>query len=314
MDSVSIPGSPDTRLAPLYGLVIVMLPCMAAMQEFFWRMHQLQFIAMLALLVGAVLYSRSEYLNQRDGQFIPTALSDLEPAGHLLLLSIFMLVNFAMVRFVYGIIVGNRGWNMPNLLELANLPVHRDYIYYTLELAAVIAVILYARRIPRVQFHFNLKFRFLPVDILITLGFLVLTFGGLYGYQHFFGETHAQWSPFGISAESGRLNFLIAGALFAVVNALQEELWFRGVLMGSLRTLMRARYQIILQGLVFGLIHWFGTPQGIMGIVLAGGWGMLLGAWTWRRRSLWPAFIVHVFADWLIFAWTAARSGSLLAN
>ncbi len=291
-----------------------MLPCVAAMQEFFWHMHQLQFIALLALLIGTVIVARREYLDQRDRQFIPTALSDLEPAGHLLLLSIFMLVNFAMVRFVYALIVGQRGWKLPNLPELAGISLHHDYIYYFLELAAVVTVISFARSIQGVRFHFNLKFRFLPVDILITLGFLGLTFGGLFGYQYFFGDTHAQWSPFGISAGMGRTRFLVAGALFAVVNALQEELWFRGVLLGSLRTLMRARYQIILQGLVFGLIHWFGTPQGIMGIVLAGGWGMLLGAWTWRRRSLWPAFIVHVFADWLIFAYTAAKSGSLLAN
>ncbi|MEZ5339535.1 MAG: CPBP family intramembrane glutamic endopeptidase [bacterium] len=311
---MSVPGSPDARLSPLYGLVLLMLPCIAAMQEFFWQMHQLQFIALLAMLVGLVLYTRREYLDQRDGQFIPTALSDLEPAGHLLLLSIFMLVHFALVRFVYAIIIGNRAWLMPNLLNLAGLPLHRDYIYYGLELAAVLAVLHYSKNIERVRFHFNLKFRFLPVDILITLGFLGLTFGGLYGYQHFFGETHGQWSPFGISAEAGRVKFLVAGAVFAVINALVEELWFRGVLLGSLRTLMRARYQILLQGLAFGLIHWYGTPQGIMGLILAGGGGVLLGAWTWRRRSLWPAFIVHVFADWLIFAWTAAKSGSLLAN
>ncbi|MCB1220398.1 MAG: CPBP family intramembrane metalloprotease [Planctomycetales bacterium] len=311
---MSVPGSPDARLAPLYGLVIAMLPCMAAMQEFFWRMHPLQYLAMLVILLAAVVYSRREYLTQRDGQFIPTALSDLEPAGHLKLLAIFMLVHFGLVRLIYALIIGNKAWGTPSLLDLAGIPVHPDYIYYALELIGVVAVLLYSRRITRVRFHFNLKFRFLPVDILITVGFLALTFGGLYGYQYYFGENHGQWSPFGISAEMGRSKFLVAGALFAVVNALQEELWFRGVLLGSLRTLMRARHQVLLQGLVFGLIHWYGTPQGIMGLVLAGGWGVLLGAWTWRRRSLWPAFIVHVFADWLIFAYTAAKSGSLLAN
>lgn len=292
-----------------------MLPCAAAMQEFFWQQHQLEFFAFLLMLSAAVFYCHREYLTQHEGGNTPSWMRDVEPAAHLLLVSVFMLVNFALVRFVYAQLVGHRGWQLPNLFAVMGLPLHRDYVYYFLELVAVIAVIIFARRLPGVKFQFNLRFRFKAIDILITLGFLALTFTGLYLYSNNFGNSHSQWFPFGIDPEvHGRTAFLLAGASFAVVNALQEVLWFRGVLLGSLRTLMRARYQILLQGLVFGLIHWYGTPQGVMGLLLAGSWGILLGAWTWRRRSLWPAFIVHVFADWMIFAYTAAKSGSLLAN
>lgn len=292
-----------------------MLPCMAALQEFFWQQHQLEFIAFTGILVAAVCFSQREYLDQRDRQFIPRALSDLDPAGHLLLLSVFMLANFAIVRLVYMLLTGHVRWGLPSLVELSGLPVHHDYLYYGLQLGFAIAVILYARRIERVKFNFNLKFHFFPIDILITIGLLGLTFGGLYFYSMYFGANHQQWFPFGIDpAVSGQTKFLIAGGLFAVVNALQEELWFRGILLGSLQSMMRARWQILLAGMVFGIIHWFGTPQGVMGLVLAGSWGIMLSAWTWRRRSLWPAFIVHVFADWLIFAYTAAKSGSIFAN
>jgi membrane protease YdiL (CAAX protease family) len=312
---MSVTGVSDERLAPIYGLIICMLPCMAALQEFFWQQHQLEFIAYIAILCCAVFFARREYLNQRDRQFIPRALSDLDPAGHLLLLSVFMLANFAVVRLVYMLLTGHERWGLPNLVDLSGLQIHRDYIYYGLQLAFAIAVIIHARRIERVRFHFNLKFRFLPIDILITIGLLGLTFGGLYLYSQYFGDSHSQWFPFGIDPTvSGQTKFLIAGGLFALVNALQEELWFRGILLGSLQSMMRGRWQILLAGIVFGIVHWFGTPQGVIGLLLAGSWGILLSAWTWRRRSLWPAFIVHVFADWLIFAYTAAKSGSILAN
>ena len=292
-----------------------MLPCLAALQEFFWSQHQLEFIAFTGILVAAVCFGRREYIDQRDRQFVPSALSDLEPAGHLLLLSIFMLANFAIVRLLYTLICGHPRWGLPNLFELAGLSLHTDYVYYALQLLLALAVIRHARRIERVKFSFYLQLRFAPVDILIGIGLLGLTFGGLYLYSQYFGISHSQWFPFGIDpAVSGRTKFLTAGAIFAVVNALQEELWFRGILLGALRTMMRGRWQILLAGLTFGIVHWFGTPQGVMGLLLAGSWGIMLSAWTWHRRSLWPAFIVHVFADWLIFAYTAAKSTSIFAN
>ena len=94
------------------------------------------------------------------------------------------------------------------------------------------------------------------------------------------------------------------GRLFAVANAFTEEMWYRGFLLGALKPLVTPARAIILQALIFGLMHWFGTPQGVLGVVLAGAWGGLLGWWVYKRGSIWPAFVVHFFADFLIFAYT----------
>ena len=67
---------------------------------------------------------------------------------------------------------------------------------------------------------------------------------------------------------------------------------------------MPATRAIVLQAVVFGLFHWFGTPQGLLGVVLSGVWGALLALWVWRRGTLWPAVVVHFIADMLIFAGT----------
>jgi membrane protease YdiL (CAAX protease family) len=109
---------------------------------------------------------------------------------------------------------------------------------------------------------------------------------------------------FGVTKASSANVFYIVGAVFTVVNALTEELWFRGLLLGALRGLLPMWPAILLQALCFGLAHWVGTPQGMFGFTLAGAWAIALGWWTYRRGSLWQAFSVHLLADWLIFAYT----------
>ena len=154
------------------------------------------------------------------------------------------------------------------------------------------------------KFDFYLRWRWKPWDIVIILALGLLTAAALMGYMHYFAGTHTPMNVFGAEAGTTPLiAYWFLGIFFALVNSLVEEFWFRGLLMGALKPLLPMWRVILIQAVVFGLFHWFGTPQGILGVVLAGVWGGLLGWWVYVRGSLWPAVVVHFLADILIFAY-----------
>lgn len=99
------------------------------------------------------------------------------------------------------------------------------------------------------------------------------------------------------------LPLLIAAALgFSIVNAILEEVVFRGLLQGLLRTWLGPGVApLLLQGAAFGVLHWHGVPSGWLGALMAGSWGVMLG-WA-RRRSggLLTPVVAHVAADVVIF-------------
>jgi uncharacterized protein len=94
------------------------------------------------------------------------------------------------------------------------------------------------------------------------------------------------------------LGVLIVGAIaFALVNALLEELIWRGVLQDRLTVLFGAPLAIVLQAISFGLQHAHGFPRGVIGVVLAGSWALMLGVLWHRSRGLLAPTLAHVAAD-----------------
>lgn len=94
------------------------------------------------------------------------------------------------------------------------------------------------------------------------------------------------------------LPLLVAGGLgFALVNAVLEELVWRGVFTDALERTVSPAFAIAAQAVSFGLAHAQGFPRGIVGVVLAGSWAAMLG-WL-RRRSdgLAAPIVAHVVAD-----------------
>lgn len=91
---------------------------------------------------------------------------------------------------------------------------------------------------------------------------------------------------------------VILGALgFAVVNALGEELIWRGVIQTRLSELLAPREAIFLQALSFGAQHAHGFPRGIVGIVLAGSWAVGLGLLRHEAKGLAASTLAHIVAD-----------------
>jgi uncharacterized protein len=94
------------------------------------------------------------------------------------------------------------------------------------------------------------------------------------------------------------LPLLIAGGvLFAIVNATGEELVWRGLLQDRLQILFGPTMAIAIQGGSFGAQHAHGFPRGIVGVTLAGIWGLMLGWLRKRSGGILAPILAHVIAD-----------------
>lgn len=91
---------------------------------------------------------------------------------------------------------------------------------------------------------------------------------------------------------------LVVGAVvFAVLNATLEELIFRGVLQHALTPLFGVRVAVFVQAVSFGAQHVHGFPRGMVGMLLAGTWGLMLGALRLRSGGMLAPILAHVIAD-----------------
>ena len=169
-------------------------------------------------------------------------------------------------------------------------------------LAAVLAAWWLARRSPRAQLWRSWLRRGsataeLPWLLLLTV---VVTAAALLVWQRLF---NGQLPQAYVDTAVGRPLWLLvaAGAGFSFVNAAVEEAIFRGVLQTALERVSGPIIAIVVQAVAFGVLHIVGVPTGIVGAVMAGGWGILLGLMRWRTRGLLSPYVAHVAADATIF-------------
>lgn len=95
---------------------------------------------------------------------------------------------------------------------------------------------------------------------------------------------------------------VIAGAMFALLNAAVEEAIFRGVFQTSLQTSIGPAVAILIQAVAFALLHVVGIPTGLIGALMAGSWAILLGVLRYRSLGILAPYVAHVAADLTIVA------------
>lgn len=83
-----------------------------------------------------------------------------------------------------------------------------------------------------------------------------------------------------------------------------EEVLFRGFVMHRLTQIFGATagsawIAVVLQALIFGLLHFY---QGTTGILLTAGIGLILGLSVMALDNLWPAIVAHGLVDTIGFA------------
>lgn len=135
--------------------------------------------------------------------------------------------------------------------------------------------------------------------LLATIGIAVLSSVTLLLFQ--------RWSQPDLHAYATALpklpgnEILVAGIVFATLNAFLEELIFRGILFTAIESQAGTLMTVTITAALFGYGHMHGYPPGPLGAVLAGIYGLLLG---WLRAftgGLGLLVLAHIVADATIF-------------
>ncbi len=93
---------------------------------------------------------------------------------------------------------------------------------------------------------------------------------------------------------------------YAMLNAITEELIWRGALWESCNASFGRAATLALTSTSFGLAHFHGFPSGVFGIGLATIYGLMMGIIRWRSGGIFWPWVAHVFADIVIFTLVAA--------
>lgn len=96
--------------------------------------------------------------------------------------------------------------------------------------------------------------------------------------------------------------FLIPVALLvATMNAFNEEFTLRAAPLGELEPLIGKSTSLVATAVYFGLGHYYGVPNGVIGVLLSGFLGWLLGKSMLETRGFFVAWLVHFITDIPIF-------------
>jgi uncharacterized protein len=109
-----------------------------------------------------------------------------------------------------------------------------------------------------------------------------------------------------ISALGGTVT---AGVTFSILNALLEEIVFRGILFDAVESQCGARVAVAVTAGLFGYAHIQGYPPGPQGAVLAAIYGLCIGALRAFTGGIGLCTLAHIAADATIFV-ILVRSGA----
>jgi len=95
---------------------------------------------------------------------------------------------------------------------------------------------------------------------------------------------------------------------FSLTNSLSEELIFRAGIAGALYEVVSPASLMLISAVIFGLAHYGGMPNGIVGMLMAGVLGWLLMKSVLETHGIFWAWFIHFLQDVVIF------SGLILLN
>jgi membrane protease YdiL (CAAX protease family) len=98
------------------------------------------------------------------------------------------------------------------------------------------------------------------------------------------------------------LKFLPYAVAFALVNAFVEEMITRLGVIVALKDMMPDHRIALISGGLFGFVHYWGTPGGFGGVLLAGFLGWLLAKSILETRGIFWAWLIHFFQDVIIIS------------
>jgi membrane protease YdiL (CAAX protease family) len=103
-------------------------------------------------------------------------------------------------------------------------------------------------------------------------------------------------------------NVFLAGTIFATVNAVMEELVFRGILFDAVQSQWGPYMTLAATSVLFGLGHLHGYPPGPIGAGLAMLFGLALGGLRLWTGGLLSPILAHMAADATIYCILVSRT------
>lgn len=104
------------------------------------------------------------------------------------------------------------------------------------------------------------------------------------------------------------LPYVPAVLLAAALNAFNEEMTYKASFLSVLVDAVGEQPALWLMAVYFGILHFYGVPYGIVGVLMACFLGWLLGKSMLETRGLFWAWFIHFLQDVLIFAFLAIGS------
>ena len=97
------------------------------------------------------------------------------------------------------------------------------------------------------------------------------------------------------------LPLLPVAALIAVMNAFNEEFTLRAAPLSELEPNIGKAQALMITSLYFGLGHFYGIPNGFIGVGLAAFLGYFLGKSMLETKGFFWAWFIHFLPDLIIF-------------
>ena len=141
---------------------------------------------------------------------------------------------------------------------------------------------------------------------ILAIAVILLSVAGLIGWLHFAKPEMSGYAKT-LPHVSPRLMPVYMGG-FAVVNALLEEIVWRGVVMTALDAAFGAGvFSVVVQAAIFGMAHFHGGfPAGWSGASLAALFGLAMGLLRRYSKGLLVPWVAHSAADFVVI-WLIVR-------
>jgi len=96
--------------------------------------------------------------------------------------------------------------------------------------------------------------------------------------------------------------------LIAALNAFNEEFTLRAAPLSELVPAVGERQALLITTAFFGLGHFYGIPNGVLGVALSGFLGWFLGKSILETRGFFWAWLIHFLQDVIIFTFLAMQT------
>lgn len=102
--------------------------------------------------------------------------------------------------------------------------------------------------------------------------------------------------------------FLPAILLAAAMNAFYEETTYKASFLSVLEKPLGPQQALLIVAAYFGILHFYGVPYGVIGVLLAGFLGWILARSMLETRGMFWAWFIHFLQDVWIFSFLAINA------